>query len=67
MAVGALKLADRLAVPSEPEPSKPVNDRIDRGVGGALAVRVLDAQQELAAEALGVEPVEQRRPRAADV
>ena len=52
MAVGALKLADRLAVPIEPEPFEPVNGRIDRGVGGALAVGVLDAQQELAAERL---------------
>jgi hypothetical protein len=35
--------------------------------GRALAVGVLDAQQELAAGVAGVEPVEQRRARAADM
>ena len=34
---------------------------------GALAVGVLDAQQELAAGVAGIEPVEQRRARPADV
>ena len=67
MAPGAPELAHRLAVPVEPEPVEAVEDRVDRGLGRALAVGVLDAQQERAAEALGVEPVEQRRARAADV
>ena len=67
MALGARELAYRLAVPIEPEPFEPIDDRLDRGLGRTLAVGVLDPQQELAAEALGVEPVEQRRPRAADV
>ena len=35
--------------------------------GGALAVGILDAQQELAAGVACVEPVEQRRARPADV
>ena len=67
MALGALKLADRLAVPVEPEPFEPVENRVDRRLRRAFAVGVLDAQQERAAEMLGVEPVEQRRPRAADM
>ncbi len=67
MALGARELADRLAVPVEPEPFEPVEDRRDRGLRRALAVRVLDAQQERSAEAFGVEPVEQRRARAADM
>ena len=44
-----------------------VEDRVDRLGRGALAVGVLDAQQEFAAGALGVEPVEQSRPRPADM
>ena len=67
MALGARELADRLAVPVEAEPRQPVEDRVDRGLGRALAVGVLDAQQELAAGVAGVEPVEQRGARAADV
>jgi hypothetical protein len=36
-------------------------------LGRSLAIGVLDAQQERAAETLGVEPVEQSRARAADM
>src|SRR5271154_2688708 len=67
MALGALELADRVAVPVEAEPFEPVENRIDRRLRRPFAVGVLDAQQELAAEALGVEPVEQRRACAADM
>ena len=67
MALGALKLADRLAVPIEAEPFEPVENRVDRRLRRPLAIGVLDAQQELAARVLGVEPVEQRRARAADM
>ena len=67
MALGALELADRLAVPVQAEPFEPVENRVDRGLRRALAIGVLDAQQERAAEALGVEPVEQSRARAADM
>src|SRR4029077_17220530 len=67
MALGALKLADRLAVPIEPEPFEPVENRVYCGLGRTFAVGVFDAQQELAAEALGVEPVEQSRARPADM
>src|SRR5205085_4161100 len=64
---GAGELRDRLAVPRKPEPGKAVEDRRDCGLRRALAVGVLDAQQHLAAARARIEPVEQRRPRAADV
>ena len=67
MALDARELADRLAVPFQAEPGKTIDDRLNRRLGRALAVGVLDAQQEPPAEALGVEPVEQRRARAANV
>ena len=49
MTLGALKLADRLAIPVETEPFEPVDDRVNRRLRRAFAVGVLDAQQELAA------------------
>ena len=67
MALGALKLADRLAVPIESEPFQPIENRVHRGLRRSLAICVLDAEQERAAEALGVEPVEQSRARASDM
>ena len=67
MALGALKLAYRLAVPIESEPFQPIKNRVHRGLGRSLAIGVLDAEQERAAEALGVEPVEQSRARASDM
>ena len=67
VAVGARELVDRLAVPIEPEPGQPVEDRGDRRVGRALAVGILDPEQHLAAGVPGIEPVEQRGPRAADM
>ncbi len=61
------ELADRFAIPIEAQPVSP--SRIAAGVfgGGAGAVRILDPEQELAAPAAGEKPVEQRRPRAADM
>ena len=67
MARGARELIDGVAVPIEPEPGEPVEDRGDRGVGGTFAVGVLDAQQHLPAGVAGIEPVEQRRAAAADM
>ena len=64
---GALELADRVAVPVEPEPLEPIEDRVDGGLRRALAVRVLDPQKEGPAEPSRVEPVEQGRARPADV
>jgi hypothetical protein len=49
MARGAGELIDFLAVPIEPEPAHPVQDRIDRRLGRARAIGIFDAQQELAA------------------
>ena len=67
MAVAAFELADRLAVPVEAQPSQPLQDRLG-GLGrGAGAVGILDPQQEPAAPAPRVKPVEQRRARAADM
>src|SRR5581483_3406649 len=43
MPVGACKLIERLAVPIELEPAQTVEDRLDRRLGRALAVGVLDA------------------------
>ncbi len=57
----------RALVPVDPEPAEPVQDRLQRLVDVPLPVRVVDAQDETAAVAAGVEPVEQRRAHAADV
>ena len=54
-------------VPVQAEPLQGLEDGIDRGSGRACRVRVFDAQDELAFHAAGVEPVEQGRPRPADV
>ena len=59
----------RPASPSQSRPSQSSPSRIavDRRLGRALAVGVLDAQQQLAAGAARIEPVEQRRARSADM
>ena len=62
-----LRLVIFVAVPIEAEPAHPVEDRVDRLLGRAGLVGVLDAQQEFAAVVAGEQPVEQRRARAADV
>ena len=54
-------------VPVEPEPAQPVEDAGDHLPRGPLGVGVLDAQDERAAVAPGVEPVEERRAGAADM
>jgi hypothetical protein len=61
MAIDAGELEDRIAVPIEFEPLEAVGDRIDVLGFRALAVRVLNAEQEGAAGVPGIEPVEQRR------
>ena len=60
-------LVDDVLVPIEAEPLEPLEDRAGALVGAARLVGVLDAQQELAAVLARVEPVEERRSRAADV
>ena len=57
---GAGELVDDVAIPVEFEPFQAVQDRGDRGIGRSFPVGVLDAQQHLAAELPGIEPVEQR-------
>ncbi len=61
------ELVNDVAVPIEPEPFQPVQDRSNRGLGRALAVGVLDPQQHPAAEFFGVQPVKQRGAGAADM
>ena len=56
-----------LAVPVEAEPAHAVEDRVDRRLGGAGLVGILDPQQEAAAMVAGVEPVEQGGAGAADM
>ena len=67
MAVGAGELEHGVAVPVEPEPAHAVEDRVDRRLGRAGAIGILDAQQELAAVMAREQPVEQRGARAADM
>src|SRR5690606_23795897 len=67
VAVKAMGLVDRAFVVVEPEPLHRLQDRVDRGLGAALAVGVLDAQDELAAAATRLQPAVQRGARAADV
>ena len=67
MTVGARELRDGVAVPIETEPFQAIEDRGDGRLVVALAIRILDAQKELAVAAPGVEPIEQRRAAAADM
>ncbi len=57
----------RAFVPGQPQPAKAVEDHIDRFLHIARGVGVLDPQDEGAAGVPGVEPIEQRGARAADV
>jgi hypothetical protein len=56
-----------IAVPFEAQPGEAVDDGVDGRLGRALAVRVLDAQQEAPAVMARIEPVEQSGPGAADM
>ena len=64
---GALELEHRRLVGIQPQPAQSVEDRLDRGLRGALPVGVLDAQQIAAAMVTGEQPVEQRGSRTPDV
>jgi hypothetical protein len=61
------ELEGDVAVPLQPEPGQAVEDGLDGGRGGARSVGVLDAQQIFAAVMAGIEPVEERGARAADM
>ena len=67
VAVRPGKLEGRLAVPVKPKPAHAIQNSGDGRLGRTLAVGVLDAQQKRAAMLPGIEPVEQGRPRPADV
>ena len=67
VAGGELRLVIFVAVPVEAEPAHPVEDRVDRRLGRARLVGILDPQQEAAAMVAGVEPVEQGGAGAADM
>ena len=67
VAIGVRTLKERPFVPGDPEPGEAVENDLRVRVGAALLVGVLDAQDEHAAEAARVEPVEERGARAADV
>ena len=67
VAGAVLALEERPLVPGDPQPAEPVEDDAGVALGAALAVGVLDTKHECAAGVPGVEPVEQRGARAADV
>jgi len=60
MACQALGLHDDLAVPAEAEPGEAVEDGVDRFLGRAGPIGILDAQPEAAAEMPCIEPIEER-------
>ena len=67
MAVAPRELAGGIAVPVEPQPFQPAQDRRRRLGLRSGAVGILDSQQELSAATTGKEPVEQGRPCPADM
>src|SRR5262249_21728328 len=68
LAIGTRRAADvRPLVPFEAEPAEVVEHAALALGGGALNVRVVAAHHERAVIPAGEQPVEQRRPRAADV
>jgi hypothetical protein len=65
--VESLRLIERPLVVVQVEPRHALEDHLHRVRRGALHVRVLDAQDELALHAPGIEPAEERGADAADV
>ena len=63
MAVGAVELADRLAIPIQTKPCQAFQNCLCRLWGRTFAVGILDPQQEFAAPPACVKPVEQSRSR----
>jgi hypothetical protein len=63
----SLGLIDHLVVPVETQPGETLEDGARTLVRAAGFVGILDAQQELSAVLSRVQPVEQRRARAAHV
>ena len=60
-------MVDSCAIPIEPEPGEPVEDRVDGGLGGALPVGILDPQQQFSVPPASIEPIEQRGARSPDM
>src|SRR5262249_53288070 len=58
---------ERPLVPVEPEPAHRLEDRVDRRLGAAALVGVLDAQDERAAVLARPQPVVERGARAPEV
>jgi hypothetical protein len=67
MAIGAGELEHGIAIPVDAQPFQAREDRVDRRLRRARAVGILDTEQEFAAVMAGIQPVEQRRPCAAEV
>ena len=67
MALGTRRLEYRFVVPVETEPVETFENRIDRFLGRARLVCILDPEQGLAAMMAGKQPVEHRGPGSADV
>ncbi len=64
---GALKLADSLTIIIQSQPFHPAQDRSMCFGGGAFAVSVFNAQQELPATTPGIKPVKQGSARTSDM
>jgi hypothetical protein len=62
-----LRLEHRQLVAQQAEPAEPIQDRLDRRLGRAHAVGILDPQEVSAAVMAGEQPVEQSGPGTADV
>ncbi len=67
IAVHPARLVVRPLVVAQAQPLHAVEDHLRRLFGGALAVRVLDTQDELAAMTARVQPREQSGAHSADV
>ena len=67
MGVSPGMLIDGRRIGIEAEPREPIQNHLYGALGRPLTVRVFDAQKKLPAVVTGIEPIEQRRPRRADV
>ncbi len=65
--IDAVGLVDRAFVVVQAQPVHRLQNRVDGGLGAALAIGVLDAQDEVAATVPRLQPAIQRSARTADV
>ena len=65
--VHALRLEEGTLVPLDPEPLQRADDFVDPRLGGSLAVGILDAKDETAAEMASEKIAEERSAHATDV